>query len=323
MRIETQPVNAIGQFNESRRQELFPHPKRVFSAGDNANRFEWLKMCFPHEECIVLQYDVNKQTGVDTEPKDLSQERVMEHKLSVALGGYNLRTPEELWFINKSRSFGENGELRPYEDIYNPQYNTEGDLIVGVDSRTYIPKKEGEWESVGKPESLEEVQGHFQEILKIAKQTNTIPEYEVKSASGVVYIDEELNPHYVKKKNSCKIFLNTEKLQELITNEGFQEYVNKADAFFGSQNKIMDKSAGFSLEVLVQMGVVSGLQFPGEGASQRGEETFRNTLKRAIQLVAIGTAPELMGLFENVDPTSVVDTWDFLEREVGRTLGEM
>ena len=297
----------------------FPHPKIVYSAGDNSNRHEFLKQCFHHEECIVLRYDVNPVTGLDAEPSDPDENKVMNHKVSIVYVGFNLRDVAELDNIFYDK------KPPPSDDqIFDKARPQEGSLIVGVDARTYI-HKDSIPTSMGKPLSKQEIYENFVGLLNTPHNsiTEKDPYYEVRVATGIVYVDNDRIRHMYNKHKACRVILDKEKLSGLVT-EGLDQYFKNAEVFFQKKDKPMENSAGFSLEVLVQMGIVKGLQFLDENGQIVLVNTpqFRNALKQAIQLVAVGTAPELMELFDGVDTTSVIGEWDFLEKTTKKTLQE-
>lgn len=267
----------------------FPYPTRVFSAGDNNGRLVWLKECFSELSGAGAQ-----NIPIGDEPGNPNEHLVMKHKMSIAYA-----------------------ELDAHP----------GDLIVGADTRTHLlminpETNKPEYISHGKPASLEDVRLNFELMDKAAEATKyaVSPQYNLHGASGILYIDENNNQHYLDTEEYCHIDMNVGVLKRLASGEGFAEYVQAMEKFFDSNEKIMKNSAGFSIEVLLQLGAIESINGISPLIEGRPNPLFGPMLKRAIKTAAIGTSGELMDMFEGVNSEEAMENWTFLNNATARAM---
>lgn len=264
----------------------FPHPTRIFSAGDNNGRLLWLKECFPGGA---------QNIAIGEEPRDPNEHKVMRHKISSA----------QAQLI----------DIQP------------GDLIVGADTRTHLlminpETNKPEYISHGKPASLEDVRLNFVLMDGAAKATEYVvpPQYNIHGASGILYVDENNKHHYLETEEYCHIDMNVDVLKRLASEDGFAEYVRAMENFFESGEKIMKNSAGFSIEVLLQLGAIESINGISPLIEGRPNPLFPSVLRRAIQTAAIGTSGELMNMFEGVNSEQALENWEFLNDATTRAM---
>ncbi|PIY69374.1 hypothetical protein COY90_01005 [Candidatus Roizmanbacteria bacterium CG_4_10_14_0_8_um_filter_39_9] len=262
----------------------FPYPTRVFSAGDNNGRLLWLKECFPGGA---------QNIAIGEEPRDPNEHKVMRHKISSAQAQLT--------------------DIQP------------GDLIVGADTRTHLlminpNTHQPEYVSHGKPEKPDDVKQNFISLYTAAEAHDATPQYNLHGASGILYIDENSQQHYLETEEVCHVDMNREVLGRLASEEGFTEYVRVMEKFFQSRKQIMKNSAGFSLEVLLQMGAIESINWISPLIEGSPNPLFKSIVKRAIQTAAIGTSGELIDMFEGVNSEGAMRKWAFLNDSTARAM---
>lgn len=176
-------------------------------------------------------------------------------------------------------------------------YNEEHDIIQLV--------------SRGKPGDAKEVRLAFQQMTRVSDMRNEPPFYQVDSASAMLHLNG--SAHLVEDRETCLVTLNAERLRWL-GQEGFPYYLEAFINFYSQppystsamEVGITDLSAGFSLPVLVKMGLVTSVN----GVS-REDEGFRDAFQFGIHTAAIGVSPHILNTVQ-VKGKDAIRNWPWL-----------
>lgn len=178
--------------------------------------------------------------------------------------------------------------------------------VVAADTNTLIGIIENgrnHLESKGKPQNYDVTMQHFSRMSDRAKSVG-FGYYEATAASafqGDVGTTSELR--------TTRVVLNKDKIANLASTSGFQEYLELFNAFYRSRAysssglspvQPTDLSAGISLPVLVKMGAVEMIN--GTELKKEKAKKLELVLKQALLNVAVGFSPKIL---EKIHPDAI------------------
>jgi hypothetical protein len=192
----------------------------------------------------------------------------------------------------------------------------EDDYLVAADSRTEILSFDDNgnraFESKGKPYDLEDVLINFQRMSFVAKELG-FANYQVRSASALLdNLGRRITDLVL-----CGVDINKSGIDYLSSERGFDEYIKCFHDFYSSEvystNQLSSIgpqkiSAGVSLPVLRQMGMVKSVNKVEQDGSREAVKAFR----LGLWTVAVGFGPSIL---ERVHPDAMATIigWDWLD----------
>lgn len=200
-------------------------------------------------------------------------------------------------------------------------------ISADVRTETAAPKGNGSDQFInhGKPTSRDELKETFTQMAKSSKKM-----YRVLAGSQILtYQPRESTPLEFRNQQEFEIVLSPEKLQELASNHGLDEYLEKFDQFYQSETyqnnnlppiSYQDISAGISLPVLIKGNYVDGVytndQHLDLSNPARLSKKARKLLKKIIFGVAVGYSPHVLDKIYPGAHKFIIDNWKWLENVV-------
>lgn len=271
--------NARGEIDHS-------YPQTILYAGESPRRTSFLTHVFPKSELYTF--------SVEPEPHTDDVVAVVNHKLDLGL--------------DKLGELSLNG-------------TRDRSIIVAADIRTLTAHAVNnggfELRSTSKLESTEEVKRNLLRMAESFEEKGEKPFYIVDIASGSHSIAD--NRRKTARGHSY-ITLDDQSLKDLITNEGFEKYIARFNQFYSEPPysthnlpalSLTDISAGLSLPVLTQMGVLDSLN----GVSRDDADAFRRTFAQELFKVGVGFD---LSLFSNASID--IRDWSWLNQVTDKVL---
>lgn len=200
-------------------------------------------------------------------------------------------------------------------------------IAADVRTETAAPKEKNvdQFINHGKPTSREELKETFSQMAKSSSKM-----YRVLAGSQILtYQPNETSPLEVRHQQEFEIMLSPEKLSELASNHGLDEYLEKFDQFYQSETyrhnnlppiSYQDVSAGISLPVLIKGNYVDHVYMNKEhlnfNKQIRLSKNARKLLKKIIFGVAVGYSPYVLDQIYPGAYKFIIDNWNWLESVV-------
>lgn len=179
--------------------------------------------------------------------------------------------------------------------------------------------------SHGKPENRDELKETFTKMARSSRKM-----YRVLAGSQILsYRPREDTPTDMRHQQEIEVILRPEKLQELTSDHGLDEYLEKFDQFYNStayrDNNLSpisfkDISAGISLPVLIKGNYVDAVNMNDKhidlNTSARLSKKARKLLKKIIFGVAVGYSPHVLNQIYPGAYSFIIDNWQWLESVV-------
>lgn len=192
--------------------------------------------------------------------------------------------------------------------------------VIAADVRTETLENENaavdKFVSHGKPKNLAEFQ---RTLAQMSRAQVSI--YRVFAGSQILeYHPEDELPLETKHAQRIGIRLKPERLRQLNTDKGLEEYINRFREFYSSKAysknglpaiDFTDISAGLSLPVLIQGNYVDSVSL-GNQEFQLAE-TPKRLLKEIIYGVAVGYSPHVLDKIYHGAYDFIIDNWNWLE----------
>lgn len=170
--------------------------------------------------------------------------------------------------------------------------------VLAADTNTLIKvltNSGSQLERKNKPHKPDNTLAHFRRMAKVAEKHGS-GYYEVAAASAF-----QTETGSVAGIETTRVTLNSAKLNQLTSDDGFANYQDVFASFYNSKAycdsgchalKITDISAGISLPVLVKMGAVEKVN--GIDLKELRSQVLEETLKQALLNVAVGFSPQVL-----------------------------
>lgn len=207
-----------------------------------------------------------------------------------------------------------------YPTILTTAQENNADLVgvTAADTQTLLQqygasKQEKILVSRGKPEVIEQIRAHFVGMSNVA-QNQGFGYYEVASASAV-----QDSRGTLAETSLSQFHLNAQKLLWLTTEEGFAAYIETFNQFYKSKaysgNKLQpiaptDISAGISLPVLTQMGVIEAIN--GVKLADMSSPEAVVAFKKALFNVGVGFSEQVLTRIHS-EAMQYILKWAWLE----------
>lgn len=172
-------------------------------------------------------------------------------------------------------------------------------------------------ETHGKPQDPQEVLGIFQRMRDASEISGMDPYYIVNSGSSAVISGPKRERATIRDFVATHVYLDKERVRELATDEGFENYLDELNKFYSSpayleglhkKTQIIDIAGGMSLSTLTKLGVVTSID-----SIPRQAEEFGDTFRKALFNATVGFSPVVLRSFEP-QPTQKIDSWPWLHR---------
>lgn len=256
-------------------------PKVIIYAGESHRRKAFLANAFPKATLETF--------SVEPEPETTDVKSIVEYKLDLG--------------VERSLELGLNGQR-------------DNAIIVAADIRTLTPfEKKGEeveLRSTSKLENYPAIWGNLQRMRKICSGIEDKPFYIVDIASGYHSLAD--NNRQIQR-DHCLIILDPDGFYYLTRYAGFKDYLERFSTFYSEPPysthglppiRPTDISAGLSLPVLTEMGIVESID-----GIDRESDQFTQAFLEGLYKVGVGfNAPTLTSFHPDIAKTVAGWSWN-------------